>query len=409
MQQLKMKMPGMFTNLCLFFKKSRLAGFFLLLLLACSPQQPEQTKAQAAAKRILQQAIKAEQQGLFSQALPLYQQASALGEAAAVLAVLRLQPEATTAELQHWLLQQPFTQSQLAPYWAELGQWQQLTKAQQQQLQQPFTGLHFSAKSCVLSLQPVLSNLTSARQWQLLLQQWQQDKQLSSLPLCLLPPVFIDSTLLNCSEQTSQRIQCHLPALKQQLKGADFHQVVLLAGKGGASYNNGLLQLPEQSSLALFRHELSHAFGFLDEYALLPQVAKTECKPGRLTPNLLFAKSDLAAYQQLWQLENTQLQLTPVASCKSADLQAYRVVVADTHMQHYELPMPDLYLQLIRKQLEKPELLMPASYYFAYLSRQQQDWPSWQHWMQHAAALGYPPALQAVKYNAQTDITPAAL
>lgn len=401
-------MLSMFTSFGLCCKKSRLAGFFLLLLLACSPQPPEQTKTQAAAKRILQQAIKAEQQGLFSQALPLYQQAVALGDASAVLAVLRLQPEATTVGLQQWLLQQPLSQSQLAPFWAELGLWQQLNKAQQQELQQPFSGLHYSAKSCVLSLQPVLSNLTSARQWHLLLQQWQQDRQLSSLPLCWLAPVFIDSTALNCSEQATQRIQCHLPALKQQLKGADFHQVLLLAGRGGASYNNGLLQLPEQSSLALLRHELSHAFGFLDEYALLPQVAKAECKPGRVTPNLLFDKNDLTAYQQFWQLEHTEIQLTPVASCNSAALQAYRVVAGDTHMQHYELQMPALYLQLIRKQLQKPELLMPASYYFAYLARQQQDWPAWQHWMQHAARLGYPPAQKALEQINQTDKSPAA-
>lgn len=401
-------MLSMCINLGLFCKKSRLAGFFLLLLVACSPQQFEQTDKQTASQRIVQQAIKAEQQGLFSRALPLYQQAVALGETSAISAVLRLQPDASTAELQLWLSKQPFSKSQLAPYWAELGQWQQLTKAQQHQLQQPFSELHFSPKSCVLSLQPVLSNLTSARQWQLLLQQWQQDSQLSSLPFCLLPPLFIDSTALNCSEQTTQRIQCHLPALKQQLQDADFHQVLLLAGKGGASYNNGLLQLPAQSSLALLRHELSHAFGFLDEYALLPQVAKAECQPGRLTPNLLFSKDDLAGYQQLWQLENTELQLTPVASCNNAGLQAYRVVATDTHMQHYELPMPPLYLQLIRKQLQKPELLMPASYYFAYLARQQQDWSAWQHWMQHAAALGYPPAIQALQNSDKTNLSPAA-
>lgn len=396
-------MLSMCTNLCVFRKKSRLAGFFLLLLMACSPQQPEQITKQTAAQRIVRQAIKAEQQGLLSQALPLYQQAAALGETSAVSAVLRLQPEATKVELQQWLSQQPLAKSQLAPYWAELGQWQRLTKTQQHQLQQPFSELHFSPKSCVLSLQPVLSNLTSARQWQLLLQQWQQDSQLSSLPLCLLPPVFIDSVMLNCTEQKTQRIQCHLPALKQQLKGADFHQVLLLAGRGGASYNNGLLQLPEQSSLALLRHELSHAFGFLDEYALLPQVAKAECQPGRLTANLLFSKEDLADYQQLWQLENTELQLTPVASCNNAGLQAYRVVATDSHMQHYELAMPALYLQLIHKQLQKPELLMPASYYFAYLARQQQDWPGWQHWMQHAAALGYPPAIQALQNSNTTS------
>ena len=357
---------------------------------------------------MLQQAIKAEQRGLTSQALPLFQQAVALGDPSAIAAVLRLQPNASNAELSQWLSQQTLSTQTLAPYWAELGQWQQLTKAQQQELQQPFAQLHYFPKSCVLSVQPVLSSLVSARQWQLLLDEWQQDTQLSSLPLCLLPPVFIDSKALNCSEQTTERIQCNLTALIQKLNGTQFHQVLLLAGKGGASYNNGLLQLPQQSDLALLRHELSHAFGFIDEYPLMPKVALAECRPGRLTPNLLFNKVDLVAYQQHWQLDASELNLTPVQSCQNAGVQAYRVVAADTHMQHYELTMPELYLKLMLKQLKQPELLMPAAYYFAYLARQQQDWSDWHHWMEHAAALGYPPAVQALQKVGNIELSPPA-
>ncbi|MCT6700218.1 hypothetical protein [Rheinheimera sp. 4Y26] len=344
----------------------------------------------------MQQAEKAEQQRLISQALPLYQQAAALGHTAAVAAVFRLQQHSSKVLLGQWLAELPADASALAPYWAELGHWQRLTPDQQQQFQRPFAAITLQTEACRLSVLPVVTGLAEARQWQLLLHNWQQDPQLGSLPICWLPPRFIDSMLLQCSEQPTQRIQCDLPALQQQMRDVDFHQLLVLAGRGGASYNNGVLQLPEQSDLALLRHEFSHAFGFLDEYALMPKVAKDECKPGRLTANLLFHKADLAAYQQHWQLDANELELTPVASCHHAGLQAYRLVAADTHMQHYELAMPALYLKLLHKQLARPEQLMPAAYYFAYLARQQQDWPAWQHWMQQAAKLGYRPAQQAL-------------
>ena len=377
-------------------KRSRLAGFFLCLLLtACSPAESEHSARQHAAQRVLQQAEKAEQQGLNSRALPLYQQAVALGYTPAVAAVFRLQ-QGTTAELAQWLSELQAEPAALAPFWAELGYWQRLTPLQQQDFQQPYAGLRFTPRSWGVSVQPVLTSLVGARQWQVLLTHLKQDIQLSALPICWLTPLFIDSKLLACSEQATQRIQCDLAALQQQLTGAEFHQLLVLAGRGGASYNNGLLQLPEQSDLALLRHELSHAFGFLDEYTLLPKVAQDECRPGRLTPNLLFDKADLAAYQLHWQLHADELELTPVASCHHAGLQAYRPVAADTHMQHHELAMPALYLKLMHQQLARPELLMPAAYYFAYLARQQQDWPAWQRWMQQAAKLGYRPAQQAL-------------
>lgn len=390
---------GMHTSCGYHVQRSRLAGFFLCLLTACSPAPIEQTAGQ----NVLRQAQRAEQQGLISQALPLYQQAAVLGHTPAIAAVFRLQRNSTTtAQLADWLASLHADEPTLAPYWAELGLWQRIKPELRQRLQRPFARLVAMPKACVLSVQPVLSSLTSAQQWQVLFNSWQQDRQLASLPLCWLAPHFIDSSLLRCSEQTTQRIQCDLQVVQQQLSGRDFHQLLVLEGRGGASYNNGLLQLPRYGDLALLRHEFSHAFGFLDEYILPPAVAKDECRPGRLTPNLLFSKADLAAYKQHWQLDTPAVQLTPVASCHHAGVQAYRVVAADTHMQHYELAMPALYVTLMHKQLARPEQLMPAAYYFAYLSRQQQDWQAWLRWMQQAAKLGYLPAQQALEHKLTT-------
>ena len=398
-------------------KQSRLAGFFLcwVLLIACSEQQP------AAMNFTLQQAQRAEQKGLHSQALPLYQKAAASGDITAVAAVMRLQlPEGRVAALGQWLQTLPLSADQRQPFLAELGLWQQLSAEQALQVQRHWLtsaepGLnavkyaaqnqiadgiqHATTKvaTCALYLQPVLSTRQSVLHWQQLLQHWQEDVQLSDLDLCFRAPVFIDSQLLDCSEHRSERIACNAQALTQVVLQSSASQILVLAGRGGASYNNGWLQLPETATLPLLRHELSHLFGFMDEYPLSPAIASTECIAGRITPNLLFSKDDLPAYLARWQLQAPEVQLTAVNTCRHAEMQAYRVVAADSHLQHYELAMPDLYLRLIRQQLAQPGQLMPVAYYFAYLARQQQDWRGWQQMMEIAARFGYPPAQQALQ------------
>lgn len=391
-------------------KQSRLAGFFLLALLLPACSEPPPSTAYAT----LLQAQQAEQRGLISQALPLYQQAAATGDAAAVAAVLRLQQSTTSvAELSEWLQNVPLAAEQRQPFLAQLGLWQQLPASEvlryQQQWQKAFSKMTAPIKNklqqqlttadephCALHLQPVLSTAQSALQWLQLSKQWQQDPQLSSLALCFNAPVFIDSQQLSCSEQRAERIQCDAKPLKELVLQSGATQLLVLAGQGGASFNNGWLQLPETASLPLLRHELSHLFGFIDEYPLAQTIADSECVAGRITPNLLFAKDDLPAYLARWQLEVGDINLTAVDSCKHTSQQAYRVVSADSHLQHYELAVPDLYLKLMQQQLQRPEQLMPVAYYFAYLARQENDWAGWQQLMQIAARTGYPPAQQAL-------------
>jgi len=402
------------TSSALYSNQSRLAGFFLcwVLLTACG-------KSEAPAISVsLHQAQQAEKNGLLSQALPLYQQAAAAGDTAAVAAVLRLQrPEVGVAVLSQWLQALPLSAEQRQPFLAELGLWHQLSAAQALQLQQqwystiasnisgqhhrpldsdPLQSTRSKTSSCALYLQPVLSSKQSAIQWQQLQQQWRQDAQLSSLALCFRAPVFIDSQLLACSEHSSKRIACNADALTAVVLQGQATQILVLAGQGGASYNNGWLQLPETANLPLLRHEISHLFGFIDEYPLSPVIASSECISGRMTPNLLFSKDDLPAYLAKWQLKASEVQLTPVDACQHSSGHAYRVVASDSHLQHYELAMPDLYLRLIRKQLAQPNQLMPVAYYFAYLARQQQDWRGWQQMMEIAAGFGYPAAQQAL-------------
>jgi hypothetical protein len=387
-------------------KQSRLAGFFLCfsLLGGCTDVPVHQ------ANLYLTQAMDAEQKALLSKALPLYQKAAASGEPKAVAALLRLNQGRTSIRAQaQWLQSLPLSETERQPFLVQLGLWQQLPAAEAQRAQQELlvglfpsrtqeSPLEESATSqqCSLTIQPVLSTLQSASRWLHLSQAWQQDRQLSSLAICFSTPVFVDTLTLACSEQQGTRIHCDHKALKPVVQRTGATQVLVVAGKGGASYNNGWLQLPETATLPLLRHELSHIFGFIDEYPLSADIAVSECQAGRITPNILFSKEDLPSYLARWQLSADDIELTAVNSCQHASTQAYRVVRVDSHLQHYELAMPDLYLQLMKKQLMRPEQLMPVAYYFAYLARQEQDWHAWQLWMQQAAKAGYPPAVEAL-------------
>lgn len=363
-------------------KKSRLAGFFLsLCLLSCTEAPP------VAGHLAFQQAQAAAADGLSIKSQELL-----------ALAIQQGYPGA----VDQWLLQ---TREALGPLQQlqQLRQWQVQTLTEQQKHQlglwrqtqsaQPALGAIRPAQ-CQLFIQPVLTSALSIRQWQLWQQQW-QTSQLATLPLCLQAPVLLDTELLACTEQPGQRIRCDEQRLWPLAINNPARLMLVLAGRGGASFNNGLLTLPEQASLPLLQHELSHAFGFIDEYAYPPARQRRECQPGRMTANVLFSVADLPAYLRHWQLKAEQVRLTPVATCGEVAT-ALKVVSNTSHMQHYELPIPPLYLQLIKQQLQQPAEIMPVSYYFAAMARRTAQLQHWPALMQTAAEAGYPPAVQAL-------------
>lgn len=378
--------------------KSRFTGFFAFLLLtACQPAEDSNTtlmqRAQHSASAASQLAALRLANGEYDAALYWFRHAALQGDRRALQHALQLQQrEQGRLATAQWLQQQldskailPATLSHAQR--AELGLWPQARQA-------VGTGYHASA-GCALTLQPVASQQGGVSQWQQLQQQWQQDAQLSQLAVCFKPLLTVNATELRCTEQPSERVQCDYPVLNDLVAGADFSQLLIIAGRGKASYNNGILQLPDNATLALLRHEFMHVLGFIDEYPLAEAAAATVCQPGAQYPNVLLTE-DTGAYLQRWQLDGSSIVLTPVASCQQLNRQAYRVVAEDNLMRFYELGLPPLYLVLAKQVLAQPEQLMPVQYYFAYLARQQQNWPQWQQFMQQASALGYAEAQQAL-------------
>jgi hypothetical protein len=400
-------------------KKSQFSGFFTLknpltilwfcFLAGCEPaleHLPEQQlmdKAQqgnGAAAVLL--AKKREQQADFPAALNWYQKAIDAGfthELSSLIALKKQQEGflAAAGYLKHYLQQQQGLNSAETNLAADYGLWQYV--------QSPIEVTSNSHSSCSLTLQPVVQSKAGSSRLQWLLQQWQQDPQLSVLSVCFLPELRVNSTDLQCSHQSGQRIQCQYQVLMQQVAQGSFTQLLVVAGEGNANYNNGIVQLSESSSFEVFRHEFAHILGFIDEYSLNAEVAQVECNNDKIRPNLLTDEKQLQFYLKHWQLEPHQVQLYPVDSCNQAGKQAYAPVKTLSFMRSHEAEVPDLYVELMQKVLTRPELIMPVQYFYAYLARQQQDWHSWKLLMEQAAKQGYPDAQESMQ---KTTVTPTA-
>lgn len=380
-------------------KKSQFTGFFVfVLLLGCQPEnvtenslmQQAQTDASAAntlaAKRLATDELDA--------ALHWLQQAAKLGDSAALAHSLQLQQrlEGKLATA-HWLAQ-AIADEQIQFDALNMQQRQQLGFWSKNDNIASVPG-YISPKGCAVTIQPVVSQLAGEQRWQLLLQQWQQHPELANLAVCFTELQRLESLELQCSEQSNQRIRCQTQPLQQLAASAEISQLLVIAGRGKASYNNGIIQLPDNASLALLQHEFFHLLGFIDEYPLPLTTAEQVCQTRHIHPNIVL-NNNIQPYLSHWQLQDSELTLTPVPSCDALGLQAYRVVAAINPMHFYETEMPPLYWQLARKVLQQSETIMPVQYYFAYLARQQQDWILWQEFMQQASNLGYVAAQQAL-------------
>ena len=403
--------------------QSQLAGFFALCLVltACQPNtiSPEQAMMlearhdPVAAYRLAQHRLASNETDA---ALRWFEQAWRLGhhEAAEAVLVLRQRRDGKLATAQ-WLesersqLSRPFPAGPLL----QLGLWH--LRAKQMDAEWPFwlqAGLTdqpgwLAGAGCQLTLQPIAVTEQGAKQWLYLQDAWQQDEQLQQLAVCFQPLRLISSTELACTEQADQRIDCRYQALIPYVQTTDAQQLIIMAGRGRASYNNGIIQLPERADLALLRHEFLHIFNFIDEYRLPAGVAKEVCRPDRIHANILIGKSQLAAYHQHWGRLPELLELTEVPTCQHSDYQAYRLIASSNSMEYYQLPLPDYYLQLVEQQLASPEQLMPVQYYLAYKARLHQLDSEWLRLMTLAATLGYADANRLLNQRWSAPTTPA--
>jgi hypothetical protein len=144
--------------------------------------------------------------------------------------------------------------------------------------------------NCAQTIQFVATTLVSFIQATAFQDQFEKDKRLADLPLCVLPPIWLQKDSLACSSNfdNEARLGCGLYPLSQLKTPLSFTHMVVFAEQGKANVNNGVMFLDQSDTYSVFVHELAHFAGFVDEYALPESLADYHCSKN-LAPNLLLS------------------------------------------------------------------------------------------------------------------------
>ncbi|MCJ8269711.1 MAG: hypothetical protein MJK04_09945, partial [Psychrosphaera sp.] len=137
---------------------------------------------------------------------------------------------------------------------------------------------------------------------------------------------------------------------------------VIVHGQFGvANYNNGIIFTNHHKSYGVFKHELFHHFGFIDEYPLPQKLAESVCKvkiPRYVGENLFVVPK-----QNLDQ--GLQQGMTKVDTCQNFDAVAFKPTKELTLMAFVDQPLPKVYLERARVKLLSDTHAM-ANYQYAY-------------------------------------------
>jgi tetratricopeptide (TPR) repeat protein len=142
--------------------------------------------------------------------------------------------------------------------------------------------------NCAQTIQFVATTLVSFIQASAFQDQFEKDKRLADLPLCVLPPIWLQKDSLACSNnfENAARLGCDLYPLSQLKTPLSFTHMIIFAEQGKANVNNGVMFLDQSDKYSVFVHELAHFAGFVDEYALPDDLANYHCGKNS-APNLL--------------------------------------------------------------------------------------------------------------------------
>lgn len=211
-------------------------------------------------------------------------------------------------------------------------------------------------KRCLQRIQPFATSLSTIQRADSIYRRFQQDKRLEMLPVCMLPPVWLEDEQLKCSEnwQRSGRLGCDIRPLATAVKARDFTHAVIVAKQGTANTHNGVMYLDISDAYSVFVHELAHFSGFADEYPLTRAAARRYCGREDI-PNLAF--DGVLTYQPASRVEQWQklgsAGVWHAKTCESIGLNAYKPSRQVTFLEHHDSGViPASYLRLWKKQLQ---------------------------------------------------------
>lgn len=240
---------------------------------------------------------------------------------------------------------------------------------------------------CHLNIQFLVSDYKGLVYADKLMRRWQQDSSVVSLPVCFNRTVSFDAEQVKCDDLKNTRLSCELTLMARHIQiPAKTLPVVIYGDKGQANYNNGIIFINHHKRYGVFKHELMHHFGFMDEYPLTGVVRARLCHregPGWVGENLYI----MPANTPQGELPD---KMVPVRACEGTSSQAYKPVDMMTVMEFMDQPLPSEYSQkAINKLTAEDGLLANYQYAYALAFARKGEQASYRFWLEKSAQSGY--------------------
>ncbi|GHE78851.1 hypothetical protein [Thalassotalea profundi] len=212
---------------------------------------------------------------------------------------------------------------------------------------------------------------------------------------CFNTPQYIPIDILDCDHIGEQAIRCNEAIWDKYSANITTRYLGVLLPSGGANVHSGILYLDSNDSVDVFKHELLHLLGFIDEYAL--PIEHPFCQSMSQHPNAhniavvkeTYQGSRSYIRQQIltkipWRhlIESTtpilyksergwkvgtseafknKVGLFPVDTCKNSQLISVKPLAVQTTLAYNELPLPQVYKDFLKN--DSLKYLMPSYHY----------------------------------------------
>ncbi len=162
--------------------------------------------------------------------------------------------------------------------------------------------------------------------------------------VCFSGPRYISSHTLKCGLGKYGEARCdwldesaaHLAA------SAQAQHVFVMAEHGLANVRGQVAYFSPEASVDVVMHELLHLYGFMDEYPISAQLAKTYCSgEGKKAINLWVGAP-----------ENAPKGWVPSRTCQGHGVASFKPVAEQTNMEFQSLALPNAYRAAFYQQIE---------------------------------------------------------
>lgn len=210
---------------------------------------------------------------------------------------------------------------------------------------------------------------------------------------CFAPVAYIPKPVLACYHQGAEAIQCHEQNWPSWVTNTKSQYLGIMLPEGGANVHRKIVYLDSDDDIDVFRHELSHLLGFVDEYAL--RKGHLFCQAGSSESSLnvvvkerlyygdrtklrqqiindlpwgewiddktpIFTKQKVKEgnidQQKAWLLgtpisHNKAVGVFPARTCSNNNVSAFKPTSKLTLLEYDDMPLPKLYLKLLNHHL----------------------------------------------------------